>query len=94
MKSKTFVDWFYQNCNHGEDMAFARKVWDACEVAAEEENRDTFEILLKACEAARAYLEQRGVRTRGTVGRTIVLPLLDEAIKKAGSSTEAGTVIV
>ncbi len=94
MKSKTFVDWFYQNCNHGEDKSFARKVWDACEDSVAQENKETIEILLKACEAARAYLEQRGVRSRGTVGRTIVLPLLDEAIKKGGSSVEAGTVIV
>jgi len=94
MKPKTFVDWFYQNCTHGEDMSLARKVWDACEASVQVENKETVEILLKACEAARAYLEQRGVRTRGTVGKTVVLPLLDEAIKKYGSSAEAGTVIV
>lgn len=94
MKSKTFVDWFYQNCNHGEDMSFARKVWDASQESAQEKDKETVELLLKACEAARAYLEQRGVRTRGTVGKNIILPLLDEAIKRVGSSSEPGTIIV
>lgn len=37
--------------------------------------------LLKACIEARTYLEQRGVRYKGIVGRTMVLPLLDKAIK-------------
>lgn len=60
----------------------------------EEGNKETMETLVKACEAARAYLEQRGVRSRGTVGKTVILPLLDEAIKKYGSSADAGTVIV
>jgi len=38
-------------------------------------------LLLKASIRARTYLEHRGVRNHGTEGRTIVLPLLDEAIK-------------
>lgn len=34
----------------------------------------------KALTSAERYLNDRGIRTRGTVGRTIVLPLIDEAL--------------
>jgi len=39
--------------------------------------------LLDACLKARAYLVDRGIRYRGTEGRTKVLPLLDSAISNA-----------
>jgi hypothetical protein len=90
----SFVDWFYRYCNHGEDMVFARKVWDAAQEATKEDDKELKDLLVRACVAARAYLEERGLRTKGVVGRTVVLPLLDEAIGRSGSSIEAGTVIV
>jgi hypothetical protein len=94
MEKTSFVDWFYKNCNKGEDITFARKVWDASHESATDEEKEKIDLLTRACEASRAYLEQRGMRTKGTVGKTIVLPLLDEALDKAGSSLEAGTVII
>lgn len=94
MEEESFVDWFYSHCNNGEDITFARKVWDAAREASDEKNKELIQLLVKACETSRAYLEQRGVRTKGTVGKSIVLPLLDEAIQKSGTYLEAGTVIV
>jgi hypothetical protein len=39
--------------------------------------------LLAACVEARNYLDSRGFRHKGTVGRTRVLPMLDAVIGKA-----------
>jgi hypothetical protein len=39
--------------------------------------------MLETLKAVRTYLEVRGIRTRGTVGRTIILPQIDAAIQKA-----------
>lgn len=40
-------------------------------------------VLLAACKIAEKYLVARGIEHRGTEGRTIVLPALREAIRKA-----------
>lgn len=39
--------------------------------------------MLDALKTVRTYLEERGIRTRGVVRRTTILPQIDAAIKKA-----------
>lgn len=37
--------------------------------------------LREALKKTRVYLEERGIRNRGVVGRTQILPMIDEALK-------------
>ena len=40
------------------------------------------EKLREALEKTRTYLEERGIRHRGVVGRTQILPMIDKALKE------------
>ena len=42
---------------------------------------DTISGVIAAMQQAITYLEARGIREKGTIGRTMVLPALDEAVK-------------
>jgi len=62
-----------------EQLKTNQELWGSIELITAQ--RKEKEQLREALEKARTYLEERGIRHRGKVGRTEILPMIDEALK-------------
>lgn len=64
----------------------ARVHWDRWNTRAPDPRDEVITRLMEALTHTQKYLEDRGVRTKGEIGRTIILPNIDAAIAYANET--------